>query len=123
MNLLLVAAGAAVGAPLRYLVDRFVMMRAAHAAPARTFPWGTLWVNVIGSFLLGVLTATPDRTTTLVLGVGFCGAFTTYSAFGADTSQLTAEGRRGAALLNIALNLGSGLSAALLGILLAGGVT
>lgn len=124
MNLLLVAVGAAVGAPLRYLVDRFVMLQAMRpTTTTRPFPWGTLAVNVLGSFLLGVLTATPDRTPTLLLGVGFCGAFTTYSTFGAETSQLAAAGRRSAALLNIALNLGCGLAAALLGVLLARGLT
>ena len=50
MTVLLIALGAAVGAPLRYLVDRAIQSR--HES---SFPWGTLTVNVVGSFLLGLL--------------------------------------------------------------------
>ena len=51
MSLLLVIAGAAVGAPLRYLSDRAIQAR--HDS---VFPWGTLTVNVVGSLILGILT-------------------------------------------------------------------
>ena len=51
MTLLLVALGAVVGAPLRYLTDRFIQAR--HDT---TFPWGTLTVNVAGSLIMGFLT-------------------------------------------------------------------
>jgi fluoride exporter len=114
VNLLLVAAGAAVGAPLRYLVDRFVQRRTG-----ATFPWGTLTVNVSGSLLLGLLTAWPGRTVTLLLGVGFCGAFTTYSTFGYETVRLAEDGARRHAVLNIAVTLAAGLAAALAGVALA----
>jgi CrcB protein len=72
MTLLLVALGAAVGAPLRYL--------AGHTLDRRTH-WGTLAVNVAGSFLLGLFVALGvDGNAFALLGTGFCGALTTYSA-------------------------------------------
>jgi len=111
VTVLLVAAGAAVGAPLRYLVDRFVQRRTG-----ATFPWGTLTVNVTGSVLLGLLSAWPDRTVSLLLGVGFCGAFTTYSTFGYETVRLAEEGARPSAALNVAGTLAAGLAAAALGV-------
>ena len=72
MTALLVALGAAVGAPLRYLVDRFVQRR--HDS---VFPWGTLAVNVAGSFLLGLLAASINGIWLTFLGTGFCGGLTT----------------------------------------------
>jgi CrcB protein len=116
MTVLLIAAGAAVGAPLRYLTDRYLVHRLLVGQRTGTpFPWGTLTVNVLGSFILGLLTGTTDRTATLLLGVGFCGAFTTYSTFAAETTRLAATGHRAKALLNITLNLAAGLAAAILG--------
>lgn len=73
MTAVLVALGAAVGAPLRYL--------AGHLLDG-WLPWGTLAVNVTGSFLLGVLSGLAlDGHALALLGVGFCGALTTYSSF------------------------------------------
>jgi CrcB protein len=118
MTVLLVVAGAAIGAPLRYLVDRFVQLRRDSA-----FPWGTLTVNVAGSFILGLLTITTDPTITLLFGVGFCGAFTTYSTFGYETIRLAEDGARLYALLNVLVSLGAGLAAAILGVLLARSLT
>jgi fluoride exporter len=111
VNVLLVAAGAAVGAPLRYLVDRFVQRRAGAG-----FPWGTLTVNVAGSLLLGFITQTADGRVTLLAGVGFCGTFTTYSTFGYETVRLAEDGARRDALLNVVASLAAGLAAAALGV-------
>lgn len=73
MTALLVAAGAAVGAPCRYLAGHYL---------DRTWPLGTLLVNVVGSFLLGWFSALALSDVELALvGTGFCGALTTYSAF------------------------------------------
>jgi CrcB protein len=116
VNVLLVALGAAVGAPLRFLVDKHMVGRLLLSSRTETpFPWGTFTVNILGSFVLGLLTGVTDRTTTLLVGVGFCGAFTTYSTFAAETIALAASGHRGKALLNVVLNLGIGLLAAVLG--------
>jgi CrcB protein len=84
---LLVALGAAVGAPLRFAIAALLDGRVL---------WGTLVVNVTGSFLLGLLSAMAlDDSAAAVLGTGFCGGFTTYSAFAVHTHDQGV--RRGAA--------------------------
>lgn len=110
MTWLLVMAGAAVGAPLRYLTDRFVQAR--HDS---TFPWGTLAANVLGSLILGVLTGAADHRLYLLIGTGLCGALTTYSTFSYETLQLAGAGARLYALANLVLTLICGLSAYYLG--------
>ncbi len=119
MTALLVALGAAVGAPLRYLVDRAVQSR--HDS---VFPWGTFAVNVAGSFILGLLVrgtavhAVPGSLAAL-LGTGLCGALTTYSTFGYETVRLLEERSRHFAVLNAAASVVAGLGAALCGIAVA----
>ncbi|HEY1179559.1 MAG TPA: fluoride efflux transporter CrcB [Phytomonospora sp.] len=117
MTPLLVIAGAMVGAPMRYLIDRAVQTR--HATP---FPWGTLAVNTLGSFVLGLLAtgalagAVPGSVTAL-LGTGLCGALTTYSTFSYETVRLFTDGLRLAALANVAVSVAAGFAAAALGTL------
>jgi CrcB protein len=117
---LLVALGAAAGAPLRYLIDRAVRARQDSA-----FPWGTLTVNVIGSFILGFLVSGVAAhhiagNAGALLGTGLCGALTTYSTFGYETVRLL-EGRlRAYAVLNVVASIGAGLGAAFCGIAVAG---
>jgi CrcB protein len=119
MNILLVAVGAAVGAPLRFLVDKHMVGRLLLGTRIETpLPWGTFTVNVLGSFVLGLLTGVGNQTIALLVGVGFCGAFTTYSTFAVETTALAASGHRGKAVLNVVLNLGAGLLAAVGGPLL-----
>ncbi|MFC0096949.1 fluoride efflux transporter FluC [Micromonospora marina] len=114
MTVLLIALGAAIGAPLRYLTDRAVQSR--HAAP---FPWGTLTVNVAGSLLLGGLLAAPvDPRVTALVGTGFCGALTTWSTLGYETLRLARTGERRVAYANMALSVVAGLGAAFLGYVL-----
>ncbi|MBV1852188.1 fluoride efflux transporter CrcB [Catellatospora tritici] len=108
MTVLLVALGAAVGAPLRYLADRAVQAR--HDS---VFPWGTLAVNVVGSFVLGTLAGGAVRGGfAALLGTGFCGALTTYSTFGYETLKLAESGARDYALRNAILSVTLGLLAA-----------
>lgn len=109
---LLVVLGAAVGAPLRYAIDRMVQSR--HDTG---FPWGTFTANVVGSFVLGgVVGATTSPAVLALVGVGFCGALTTYSTFGHETVQLAAG--RGAllAVFNAVGSVLAGLGAAGLGL-------
>ncbi|MGA8112132.1 MAG: fluoride efflux transporter CrcB [Actinocatenispora sp.] len=120
MTVLFVALGAAVGAPLRYLVDRAVQTR--HDS---VFPWGTFTVNMLGSFVLGLLTggahaAGVPAPVTVLLGTGLCGALTTYSTFSYETVRLLATQARSLALLNILASLTGGLGAAFCGIAVAG---
>ncbi len=117
MTVVLVAAGAAVGAPLRYVLDRAVGRR--HASD---FPWGTLTVNVIGSFLLGVLIGLPvSDGLSALLGVGFCGALTTYSTFGYETFRLLRSQAYLRAAGNVVVSSLAGLGAAYLGVGVAAG--
>ena len=111
MTALLVALGAAVGAPARYLVDRG-MVRWLGAR----FPWGTFAVNVVGSFVLGVVAGIPASPAVAALvGTGFCGALTTYSTFGFDVFRLVRERRVVVALVYVVASLVVGLTAAWLG--------
>ncbi|GAB3178828.1 camphor resistance protein CrcB [Micromonospora palomenae] len=111
MTVLLIAVGAALGAPLRYLTDRAVQAR--HDS---LLPWGTLTVNVAGSLLLGVLLAVPaGPAVTALVGTGFCGALTTWSTFGYETLRLARGGARRHALANVLLSVAAGLAAATLG--------
>ena len=110
---LLVALGAAVGAPLRYLTDRAVQAR--HDT---VFPWGTFAVNATGSFLLGLLATASLQTTRpalALLGTGLCGALTTYSTFGYETLRLVQDKARSLAVLNAAASIIAGLGAAYIG--------
>lgn len=115
MNLTLVMLGAAVGAPLRYLTDRAVQRR--HDT---LFPWGTFSVNVVGSLIFGALigavraTAAPTELQ-LGLGVGFCGALTTYSTLSYETLRLAEDGARFFAAANVIASIVAGLGAAFLG--------
>jgi CrcB protein len=101
LTALLVVAGGAVGAPLRYLTDLLVQSR--HDT---VLPWGTLTVNLTGSLILGGVAAavaggSPGWLLTLV-GTGFCGALTTFSTFGFETLRLLEDGAVGEAVLNVA---------------------
>lgn len=106
MTLVLVLAGGAVGALARYLV-RWVV------------PWSTIWVNVAGSALLGLLaglgSALPGWVGTLV-GVGFCGALTTYSTFALEAVELGRSRARATAARYVAVTLVAGIAAAVLGV-------
>ena len=105
MTLLLVAAGAFVGAPARYLTDLLVQSR--HDS---VMPWGTLMVNAIGSAVLGAVAGTASAAggpawVPVVVGTGFCGALTTFSTFGFETIRLAEEGSQLEALANVLASL------------------
>lgn len=111
MTALLVALGAAVGAPLRYLTDRY--FRARYGAG---FPWGTLAVNVAGSFVLGLVLGLPLAPGAVaLLGTGFCGALTTYSTFSWEILTLTRRGEIAVAAGYALLSITAGMGAAVIG--------
>ena len=114
MTVLMVAVGAAVGAPARYLADRAVQAR--HET---TYPWGTLVVNVIASLILGIVTgaaATLDPRIVSLVGTGFCGALSTYSTFSYETVRLAQTSARFYSLLNVGISMLAGIGAAALGL-------
>jgi CrcB protein len=89
-NWLLVALGGATGAVLRFYISETL--------PSSSFPWATLSVNLVGSFLLGVVASAAlaqliSESQALLLGVGFLGAFTTMSTFSVETITLVEEGQ------------------------------
>lgn len=110
-DLLLVAAGGAAGAVLRWAVEA--------AAPATLFPWPTLGINVVGAFLLALLPALTlvrrSRRVALTVGPGALGGFTTVSAWAGELRALADSGHVGVAGLYLALTLGAGLGAAAIG--------
>lgn len=113
MIVVLVAVGAAVGAPMRYWTDR--ILRARHDT---VFPWGTLAVNISASLVLGGLAGASSHVSTevaAVVGTGFCGALSTYSTFGYENQQLLVDGARFYAAVNVVLSVVAGLGAAALG--------
>lgn len=121
-NILCVAAGAIVGALARFLVTNVSSEISHHHG----FPYGTLIVNVVGSFIVGyVLTWTADHTHDhwrLLAATGFCGAFTTFSAFAYESLAYWHQGRYAIFLANIGLNNALCILAVGLGIWLHGAV-
>ena len=109
----MIALGAAVGAPARYLTDRFVQSR-----NVSVMPWGTVSVNVVGSLILGALMGAGNAvspTVLALLGTGFCGALTTYSTFSFETWRLVEEEDYGAAVANVVVSVVAALGAVALG--------
>lgn len=114
-----VALAGAVGAPARYLADSWVARR-SHGP----FPWGTFAINVVGSFVLGLLAGLAlwrglSTDVETVLGTGLCGAFTTFSTFAYETVRLVEQGELVKAGLNAAGSLVVGLLAGAAGLALA----
>jgi CrcB protein len=122
LRLLAVALGGSLGAVSRYLLAAWIGRWAQHSP----FPFGTLGVNVLGSFLLGLLLGTSlsgslpvQGNTKALCGIGFLGAFTTFSTFSFETLQAFEAGAPGMAMANVALNVSLSLAACWLGLLLA----
>ena len=119
MRILLICLGGAVGTAARYGVGGL----AARWGGAE-FPYGTLVVNVLGSFLIGFIqqvgltTLVIPETARIVLTVGVMGGFTTYSSFSYETIRLVEEGSWLQAAANVALTTGLCLSLCVLGLAL-----
>ena len=108
---LAVAVGGALGAMLRFWVSE--------SMPSESFPYGTMTVNLVGSVLLGVLTAavavnTLSETQALLFGTGLLGAFTTMSTFSIETATLWEEQRWSALLCYVSVTALGGPLLALL---------
>jgi fluoride exporter len=99
-----IAALGGCGAIARFLFDGAVSARAGTG-----FPWGTLVVNVTGSFALGLLGSS------VLLGTGLIGAYTTFSTWMLETHRLAEDGRWRPAVLNVVGSLAVGIPAAWLG--------
>lgn len=118
---ILVALGGAIGSVGRFWVG-FWMSRLTGGG----FPWGTLVINIVGSFVIGALAAltsedgrySGDGSLRLLLMVGLCGGFTTFSSFSLQTLLLLHAGETLAALANITLSLALCLGATAIGIVL-----
>ncbi len=121
---LVVAAAGAIGAPTRYLVDIAVQERRRNGRRTHgvgTFPLGTFIVNATGSFVLGLVVGLAlhhglSTTARTAVGAGFCGAYTTFSAFSYETVHVLEKGELGSAALNMGGSLAVGLGAAGLGL-------
>jgi CrcB protein len=120
-QILAVAVGGCVGSLARFLVGHFFA-----AWFGSSFPWGTLFVNVVGSTWLGwfmtLALGKPgaiDPVVRLLLSTGFAGGFTTFSSLSFETLALYQQGGLKAAAINLGLNLVLGFGGAIVGILLA----
>lgn len=105
-NYLAIAIGGALGACFRYLLSEWMLLLFG-----RAFPFGTLLVNILGAFAIGVLyglllseqiSPNPWR---IFIGIGVLGAFTTFSTFSLDTLLLIQQGDIVKAALNVLLNV------------------
>ncbi len=116
MKLLLVGAGGFLGSVARYLLSNF-----AQTSSESRFPVGTLLVNVMGCFVIGLLSQIGESReifsaeTRAFIFVGILGGFTTYSSFGNETINLWRNNDSRFALVNVALQLTLGLGAVVLG--------
>jgi CrcB protein len=114
------AAGGILGTFARYFLSGTI-----HRIFGVTFPFGTLVVNLVGCFAIGFLAVLAEEkfllgpTTRVFLMIGFCGAFTTFSSFILETSNLTKDGENLYAFMNIALSVILGFLVFRLGVILA----
>lgn len=114
--LMAVALGGALGSVVRYAVGIWLL------PVSNGFPFGTLFANVLGAFLIGVFTrivisSDTDLFLRLALTTGFCGGFTTFSTLSAETITMVQQGRVVKAALYVASTLLLGLAATFLGLL------
>ena len=118
-TILLVGFGGAIGSIARYAGQKYFQQLLPYA-----FPFGTFMVNVIGCFLIGILYGIASRFGSfsaefrMLMMTGFCGGFTTFSAFTLEGMQLLNQGRFVIFFLYFALSVGLGLMATFAGALI-----
>ena len=111
----MIGVGGAAGAIARYLLGNYVGSRFGFR-----FPYGTLLINVSGSFLVGVSMALLARTTAspnwrYLIPIGFIGAYTTFSTFEYETLRAIQDGQLATGLLNVVVSVVTGFVAVWLG--------
>jgi CrcB protein len=117
---LIVGLGGAIGSMLRYAVQKIFQVQSAAA-----FPTGTLLVNIAGCFLIGILWGMVSRSLSwneemkLLLMTGFCGGFTTFSAFTLEGIGLLKENKTALFLIYLTASVVGGLLATFIGIRIA----
>jgi len=115
-NLLLVGLGGAIGSMLRYAGSVLIS--------SKTFPYATLTVNIIGSFIIGIIFAISIKEEVLFnnwklfLATGICGGFTTFSAFSLENMSLLQSGKYGMAFTYVGLSILLGIGATFSGYLI-----
>ena len=115
VNILVVAAGGALGSVARYLVSLWTLERGW-----TKFPWATLLVNIAGSFVIMLVAALALRTNArLFVMTGILGGFTTYSSFDLETTKYFQDGKPASALLYVGTTLVACFTAGMLGVLAA----
>ena len=120
LNCLVVALGGGIGACLRYLIGLVPLKEPF------TFPVKTLFINLLGCFVIGLIAAIAAKTTSisprtvLFIKTGLCGGFTTFSTFALETETLLKTGYFGHAILYVALSVGVGVGLAFAGQLVVG---
>jgi fluoride exporter len=118
--IVLIGLGGSIGAATRYLLGELIKRNFKKVQP---FPLGTLVINLLGSFVLGLL-ANLHLTNQLqdwiwyLAGVGFCGAFTTFSTFGYETISLLQMKKFRLAIIYVILSVLLGLLAAFMGLII-----
>jgi fluoride exporter len=119
-DFLAISVAAIVGANLRYLLSRLAAMELGSV-----FPYGTLFINIVGSFIVGFFViwtterALVDPRWRLLVVVGFCGSFTTFSSYAFETMAYFEQGQWGLMLANLFSNNILCLGGALAGMALA----
>ena len=120
LNCLVVALGGGIGACLRYLIGLVPLKEPF------TFPVKTLFINIFGCFVIGLIAAIAAKTTSLsprtvlFIKTGLCGGFTTFSTFAMETETLLKTGHIGLAILYVALSVVVGVGLAFAGQLVVG---
>ena len=115
-SLFIVGIGSFVGGTMRYYLSTLIK-----SCCSQGFPWGTLVVNLVGCFLIGVVFALFSRFSStshpgcLLLTTGLCGGFTTFSTFANESLQMLQNGQWGGFLAYVAISVVAGISLTALG--------